>query len=135
MEYYIGECQVIRVNVSKRGLVHIRHLTGINAPRILFATDTFNYKRAFQTDFAALDPVLIEHLAEHGVMTVGIDTPSVDLFEAKTPDAHLMANRYNMSLLEGLDLKDVPDGIYELVALPLKLKGFDASPVRAILRT
>jgi arylformamidase len=40
-----------------------------------------------------------------------------------------------MGILEGLVLADVPDGVYELIALPLKLVGFDASPVRAILRT
>lgn len=43
--------------------------------------------------------------------------------------------RHNMSILEGLVLKDVPEGTYELVALPLPLVGFDASPVRAVLRT
>ena len=43
--------------------------------------------------------------------------------------------RHEMAILEGLALKDVPDGIYELIALPLKLVGFDASPVRAVLRT
>jgi arylformamidase len=39
-----------------------------------------------------------------------------------------------MAILEGLALRDVPSGIYELIALPLRLEGFDASPVRAILR-
>jgi arylformamidase len=95
----------------------------------------FDYNRAFRTDYVAIDPQLLEKLAEFGVMTVGIDTPSVDLFESKTLDSHQMAKRYNLAILEGLELKGVPEGIYELIALPLKLRGFDASPVRAILRT
>jgi arylformamidase len=40
-----------------------------------------------------------------------------------------------MAILEGLVLNNVPEGVYELIALPLKLVGFDASPVRAILRS
>ena len=46
-----------------------------------------------------------------------------------------MVLKHDMAILEGLRLDHVPDGIYELIALPLKLVGFDASPVRAILRT
>jgi arylformamidase len=66
---------------------------------------------------------------------VGIDTPSVDLFESKDLPAHKAILRHNMAILEGLVLKDVPEGMYELIALPLSLAGFDASPVRAILRS
>ncbi len=68
-------------------------------------------------------------------MLVGIDTPSVDLFSSKDLPAHKMFLKYDMAILEGLVLKDVPPGRYELIALPLKLTGFDASPVRAILRS
>lgn len=135
LDSFIGKCQVIRVNVPKKGLIHYSHLSGIHAPRVLFATNTFDYTRpSFQTDYAAIDPQLMEKLADFGVFTVGIDTPSVDLYDTTTPGSHLMALRYNMNLIEGLDLKDVPEGFYELIALPLKLAGFDASPTRAILR-
>lgn len=133
-EFFIGKCQVIRVDVPKKSHIHFSHLKGVHAPRVLFATNTFDYTRKFQTDFAAIDPLLMEQLAELGVITVGIDTPSVDLYETTTFESHQMALRYNLTILEGLDLKNVPEGFYELIALPLKLKGFDASPVRAILR-
>jgi arylformamidase len=135
LDYFIGKCQVIRVDVPKKSKVHISHVPTIHAPRVLFATNTFDYKRpSFQTDFAALDPALMEMLAESGVITVGIDTPSVDLFASEQLECHQMALRYNMNLIEGLDLTVVPEGIYELIALPLKLKDCDASPTRAILR-
>lgn len=136
LEYFIGKCQVIRVDVPRKSQIHYSHLNGIHAPRVLFATNTFDYtKRFFQTDFAAIDPALIEKLAGLGVFTVGIDTPSVDLYESQNLESHQMVLRYNMNILEGLDLKGVPEGLYELIALPLKLKDFDASPVRAILRS
>jgi arylformamidase len=65
---------------------------------------------------------------------VGIDTPSVDPSDSQALPSHhqLLAN--NMRVLECLVLDDVPEGDYELIALPLKLMRADASPVRAILR-
>ena len=74
-------------------------------------------------------------LHEQGVRLIGIDTPSVDPFVSKDLPAHKMFLKYDMVILEGLVLDEVPEGIYELIALPLKLVGFDASPVRAVLRT
>ena len=70
-------------------------------------------------------PIVVEIVDEHGVITVGIDTPSVDLFDAKDLPAHKAILRHNMSILEGLVLKGVPPGDYELMALPLPLVGFD----------
>ena len=104
-------------------------------PRVLFATGTYPDPQNWNTDFSALSVELIDFLHDSGVITVGIDTPSVDLFESKDLPAHKAILRCNMSILEGLVLKDVPEGTYELIALPLRLVGFDASPVRAILRT
>ena len=98
-------------------------------------TGTFSNPENWNGDFAALEVELVDFLHERGVMTVGIDTPSVDLFESKDLPAHKAILRHDMSILEGLVLKDVPEGIYELIALPLRLVGFDASPVRAILRS
>jgi arylformamidase len=70
-----------------------------------------------------------------GVKLIGIDTPSVDLFSSKDLPAHKRFLANDMAILEGIMLNGVPDGVYELIALPLKLVGFDASPVRAVLRT
>jgi arylformamidase len=81
-----------------------------------------------------LSPELVESLHGRGVKLVGIDTPSVDLFDSKDPPAHLAFLRRDMAILEGLVLAGVPEGLYELIALPLRLVGFDASPVRAVLR-
>ena len=64
-----------------------------------------------------------------------LDTPGVDPFHEQTLPAHKTFLRLDMAILEGLVLDEVPEGLYELIALPLKLVGFEASPVRAVLRT
>ena len=135
LEHYIGPCQVIGVGVARGMRVGSDALTeAIEAERVLIRTGTYPDPTAFNEDFAALSPALIERLAVAGVITIGIDTPSVDLFDSKDLPAHHACLRRDIAILEGLNLKDISDGIYELIALPLKLVGFDGSPVRAVLR-
>jgi arylformamidase len=136
LDFYLGKCQVIAVAVPRGGLIGPGHLPGpILAERVLLATATFPDPNRFTRDFAALEPALVEHLHASGVRLVGVDTPSVDPFDSKDLPAHQAFCQYDMAILEWLVLDGVPDGLYELIALPLKLTGFDASPVRAILRS
>jgi arylformamidase len=136
LDYYLGPCQVVRISVPRGSCVQPSHLTtAIAAPRMLLATDTYPDPERFNEDFAALSPELVESLHHSGVKLVGIDTPSVDPFSSKDLPAHKMFLKHNMAILEGLVLKGVPPGLYELIALPLRLADFDASPVRAILRS
>lgn len=69
-----------------------------------------------------------------GLRLFGTDAPSVDPTDSKTLDAHHALWHKGVVILEGLDLSAVPDGRYELIALPLRLAGMDAAPVRALLR-
>ena len=136
LDLYLGPCQVLRVSVQRNGLV----TPGMIAPpfraeRLLLATGTFPDSHVFNEDFAALTPDLVALLARHGVRLIGVDTPSVDPFTSKDLPTHHAALEHDLAILEGLVLAEVPEGVYELIALPLKLVGFDASPVRAILRT
>jgi len=136
LEYYLGPCQVVRVDVARATRISPSLLKKeIRAARVLFATGTYPDPQNWNEDFAALSVELIDFLQTRGVITVGIDTPSVDLFESKDLPAHKAILKHNMAILEGLVLKEVPAGVYELIALPLALTGFDASPVRAVLRT
>ena len=136
LELYLGHCQVIRVTIPRTTRILPDHLRGTpQAERLLLATGTFPDANAFNEDFASLSPALVDYLARHGVRLVGIDTPSVDLFSSKDLPVHHACLRHDMAILEGIVLEGVPEGIYELIALPLKLEGFDASPVRAILRS
>jgi arylformamidase len=135
LEVYLGPCQVMRVPAGRGTRITPDVLPGpVEAPRVLLATGSYPDPEDFNTDFAALAPALIDHLAERGVVLVGVDTPSVDLFGSKDLPAHHACLRHDVAILEGLVLREVPEGIYELIALPLRLEGFDASPVRAVLR-
>jgi len=136
LEFYLGRCQVIRISVPRRGLVRPSDLPGlVEAERILIATGTYPDPTQFNEDFAALDPTLVDEFHDRGVLLIGVDTPSVDPFDSKDLAAHRTFLKHDMAILEGLVLAQVPEGIYELIALPLPLVGFDASPVRAILRS
>ena len=136
LDYYLGPCQVIRIDVARETRILPSALKReVTQTRVLFATGTYPDPENWNADYAALSVELIDFLHERDVITVGIDTPSVDLFESKDLPAHKAMLRHNMSILEGLVLKEVPEGTYELIALPLPLVGFDASPVRAILRS
>jgi arylformamidase len=134
LDYYLGPCQVVRVKASRGQRLMPGDLPRVQAPRLLIATGTFPDPENFNEDFAALSPEVVEALHAQGVKLIGIDTPSVDLFASQDLPAHRMFLKHDMAILEGLLLHDVPPGMYELIALPLKLAGFDASPVRAILR-
>ena len=136
LELYIGPCQVIHLDVKHGVRIEPEDVpANVQAERLLLATGTFPDPRKWNEDFAALSPQLVDHLHERGVKLIGIDTPSVDLFDSKDLPAHQRVLAHDMAILEGLVLKDVPQGMYELIALPLPLVGFDASPVRAVLRT
>jgi arylformamidase len=136
LSYYLGPCRVVRVAVPRGGRVAPAMLPSpLGAERVLLATGTFPDPETFNEDFAALEPELVEVLHRQGVRLIGIDTPSVDLFPSKDLPSHQAFLRHDLAILEGLRLEDVPEGFYELIALPLRLEGFDASPVRAVLRT
>jgi arylformamidase len=139
LEYYIGPCQVVHATGTRGRRVRVDDLRGgierVTAPRVLIRTDSLPDPTNWNADFAALDPDLVDALHARGVITVGIDTPSVDSQDSKDLPAHKAFLRHDMSIIEGVTLKDVPEGAYELIALPLRLIGFDASPVRAVLRT
>ena len=136
LDYYVGPCQVVRVAVARGTRVTPDMVAQpIRAERVLIATGTFPDPQHFTTDFASLSPELVRWLHDQRVKLVGIDTPSVDPFDSKDLPSHHAFLQCDMAILEGLVLNDVPEGVYELIALPLKLVGFDASPVRAVLRS
>jgi arylformamidase len=137
LELYIGRCVVVHANVGPGERIYPLHIRDkvISAPRVLLRTGTFPDPRNWNEDFASLSPELIHRLYQHGVILIGIDTPSVDPFDSKDLEAHTALADHDMGLLEGLVLDHVEEGEYELIAPPLRLRGADASPVRAVLRT
>jgi arylformamidase len=85
--------------------------------------------------YRSLTPDGAAFLAGLGLVLVGTDAPSIDPAGDETLPAHRVLARAGVALLESLQLGRVPPGDYELVALPLRIVGGDASPVRAALRT
>jgi arylformamidase len=136
LEPYIGPCAVITIDAPRGQRIVPASLGGraIESPRILLRTGTFPDPRRWNTDFASLSPELVDWMHERSVVLIGVDSPSVDPFDSKALEAHQAFARNGMAILEGLTLDGVPDGNYELIALPLRIKGADASPVRAVLR-
>lgn len=134
LDYYFGPCQVVSAAAGPGKRLTESHLKGkLRAPRVLFKTGSHPDPKLWSEDFNSLSPRLVSMLAENGVVLVGIDTPSIDPPGSKLLESHRELFKRDMAVLEGLVLDHVPDGVYRLVALPLRLKGADASPVRAIL--
>ena len=135
LDPYIGPCEV--VGVPKTMVIQIEHCeraVSSGATRILFRTNSFRHDEPFSESFCHFSDQAVRFMGQNGVRLIGIDTPSVDAFSSKELPAHNQLFEHDMRNLEGLDLAGVPDGPYELIALPLKLEGLDASPVRAIVR-
>ena len=103
--------------------------------RVLFRSYSQAPQERWDENFCSVSHAAIDLLAQYGVKLVGIDTPSLDPQESKTMDAHHAIRRNGMAILEGIVLDAIAEGDYELIALPLKLAGMDASPVRAVLRS
>jgi arylformamidase len=136
LDAYIGPARVVDARICGNLVTAAMlepHLTGA-PPRILLRTYDRFPSDAWDPAFAAIDPAVIELLADIGTVLIGIDAPSIDPEDSQTMDAHLAVHRADMRILEGLVLDGVPAGDYELIALPLSFVGLDASPVRAILR-
>lgn len=136
LDAYVGPCRVIDAGSEGPSIsaAFVERAVLAPPPRILFRTyDRFPLD-AWRRDFTCVSAGAIHALAALGVRLVGLDSPSLDPQDSKTMDAHHAVLAADMRVLEGLVLDDVPPGDYELIALPLKLTGLDASPVRAVLR-
>jgi arylformamidase len=88
----------------------------------------------FDRGFVHVDPEAADYLGGMGLKLIGMDTPSVDEASSKTLPAHMAFLRHNVIIMENLCLTGVPDGDYELIALPIKIAGCDAAPARVLLR-
>lgn len=142
LHLYWGLCEVVKVRgdrmksitrVARADLDVVANWVP-TTPRLLIATHSYPNSDHWNGDFLAIEPGLVDWLADVGVRLVGIDTPSVDSSDSKDLPAHRRFFARDLSIIEGLVLAHVEPGQYELCALPLKLEGFDGSPIRAALR-
>jgi arylformamidase len=91
-------------------------------------------ERQFPAEFIYPAPELAAFLADQEIILFGSDAPSMDDAQSKTLPGHQALLRHGIAILEWLNLSETADGLYELAALPLKIRGGDGSPVRAVLR-
>jgi arylformamidase len=135
---YLGPCRVVHA-IGRTPVVRWRDvehaIDRTLPPRLLVRTYQRMPIERFDDALCGVAPELIDRLADLGVVLVGIDSASIDPASSKTLDAHQAIRRHGLRVLENLVLDDVPEGDYELIALPLKLTSADASPVRAVLRS
>jgi len=132
---YLGPCRVVEARWWPGERISAADLGDtIDEERLLVKTGSWPDPEVFNENYAALSPEAIHRMADEGVKLVGVDVPSVDAPTAKDLVTHHACLERDVRILECLDLSGVPEGRYELIALPLKLVGFEASPVRAVLR-
>ena len=133
---FIGPAAVVEV-AEDAGAIRPAHVKGVDftrVRRVLFKTPHSDVPDVrWEPCFAPILPETIAYLGERGVVLVGTDAPSVDPPESRALPAHKALAEHGIVNLENLALGEVLPGTYRLVALPLKLKGFDAAPLRAVL--
>jgi arylformamidase len=133
MTTFIGKALVIHVRgqpiISRKMLS--RDLQG--ATRLLLRTDAWPDRHVFPIQIPVLDLDVPDWLGSQGIVLLGLDLPSVDVLDSKDLPIHHALARNKVTILESLNLRDVEEGIYDLVATPLRIVGGDAAPVRAVL--
>jgi arylformamidase len=136
LEAYVGPCFVVDGPRDGRLLepADLEAAVGPGRDRILVRTHD-DPPGPFPTTFSALSVEAARWLADHRVLLVGLDTPSVDPFASTELPAHHILAAAGIAILENLVLAHVRPGPWELIAPPLRWEGLDASPVRALLRS
>jgi arylformamidase len=136
LEAYLGPALLVEArDWPSISVGRVERLLGDERPeRILFRTGCWTDPEVFPEVFPAIEPEAARAMAAAGVRLVGTDAPSIDPFDSKDLPTHQLFREAGIANLESLLLDDVPEGRYELIALPLRLEEADASPVRAVLR-
>jgi arylformamidase len=138
LQILVGPATVFEIpKVDSIGKTDIEKLDLRAVERILFKTENSQHwdDAAFFEDFVYLEPEAAAVLVDRGVQLVGIDYLSIDKFKSEKHPSHFVLLESNVVIVEGLDLRKVPAGNYEMAALPLNLQDTDGAPTRVILMT
>lgn len=135
LEVLTGTARVVSLDVA--AAIDVADLAGsgaVGAPALLAHTrGSDTPSDVFDPHFVSFTPAAAVWLGEHGIRLVGIDTPSVDPADSTDLPVHRIFLRYGIIIIENLDLRGVPDGDYQLMALPLRIADCDAAPARVLL--
>ena len=143
LDVLVGETLVVEISRDKMVIDEetVENACSSRPSRILFKTrnsDFWNERHAgFRSDYTYLTTAAAERLVDHGVRLVGIDYLSIEKFQSEDFATHHALLSRNVVIVEGLDLREVRPGTYELICLPLRIRdgSGDGAPARAILRT
>lgn len=139
----LGTCRVVEIDKDAMAIeaAHVENIESLETvERVLFKTRNSEFwndlSQGFRKDFTYIAPEAAKVLVDSGVKLVGIDYLSVEKFGAETFDTHVTLLEKEVVIIEGLDLREVPAGDYELICLPLKIIGGtgDGAPARTVLR-
>jgi len=131
-ERLAGPAQVLDCSDAE-GIIGPGHLAGrLSGTRTLLLKTWFSGRQEFDPGYPALSVEAAGLIAGAGITCLGTDAPSIEAFEGDGA-VHRLLLGHGTVILELLDLSAVPEGEYFMVALPLRLKGLDGSPVRAVL--
>jgi arylformamidase len=139
LETYLGEAVVVdltsRFDNGQRSEITIADLgpAAEAAPRLLLKTGIWKDSKIFPEWIPVIAREVPKWLESRHVKLLGLDLPSVDSIDAKVLVNHHALAAANVAIVESLDLSEVEAGTYHLSALPLRISGGDAAPVRAIL--
>jgi arylformamidase len=137
LEALIGAAQVIE-------LTDQRHITAADleaaampsgTTRLLLKTPNSRFWNddEFHTDFVGLTDDAARWLVDHGIVLVGIDYLSIEQFRSPTHEVHKTLLEAGVIIVEGLDLRNVPAGVYTMACAPLKVVGAEGAPARVFL--
>ncbi|MDD4189559.1 MAG: cyclase family protein [Eubacteriales bacterium] len=135
-DFYIGRAKVFEIRGTKSiRLSDVKGLDIEKGDRILLKTDNAEIigSGEFHKSFVFLTSDAAEYLVEKGIKTIGIDYFSVEEYGSQTFETHHTLLSNGVAIIEGLDLRKAAAGIYDLIALPLRIKGGDGSPARVLL--
>jgi arylformamidase len=137
LDVLIGPVRVVTLAATDAlALADVQALDLVGVTRLIVHTrDSDVPNDAFDHDLVYFTPDAAAWLGTQGVRLIGTDAPSVDPASSADLAAHLEFLRYDVVIVENLCLRDVPDGDYEMMALPLRIAESDGAPARVVLRT
>jgi arylformamidase len=143
LEILIGEARVVEIDENENSVSaeHVQNANLQGVERVLFKTRNSqfwnDFAQGFRKDFVYIEPEAAKELVDLGIKLVGIDYLSVEKFGSEDFATHTTFLENQVVIIEGLDLREISGGNYELICLPMKIASGtgDGAPARTVLRT
>jgi len=136
LDMLIGRTRVVEVTSRTIAAEDLAKLDLSEDVRVLIKTSNSRLwgDPGFHKDYVGVSESGAKHLLEHGLKVVGVDYLSVEQFRFPGAPAHHILLGGGVIVIEGLNLRDVEPGIYEMYCLPLRVVDSDGAPARVVLR-